>query len=80
MRKEKHTHRDSVNLALIRVVVVLVKGSFPERNGGLDRSAIFGTCSYRCQVFVEMVHGGYDGCNVWSATAGKKECRILKNL
>jgi hypothetical protein len=31
-------------------------------------------------VFVEMVHGGYDGCNVWSATAGKKECRILKNL
>jgi hypothetical protein len=65
---------------MIRAVVVPVKGFFAECNGSLDRSAIFGTYSYRCQVFVKMVHGGYDRCNVWRATTRKKEHCILENL
>ena len=56
----QHTHRDSIHLALICAVIVPVEGFLAERNGSLDCFAILGTGSYRCEVFVKMVHGRYD--------------------
>jgi hypothetical protein len=77
---EGRTHCNLISLALIHAVIVPVEGFFPECNGSLDHSAILGTCCYQSQVFIEIVHGRYDGHNIWHATVGEKKCCILKNL
>jgi hypothetical protein len=56
----QHTHHDSIYLALICAVIVPIESFLAKHNGNLNCSAILGTGSYQCEVFVKVVYGRYD--------------------
>ena len=74
-----HTHCNPKHLGVIGFVIVPVEGFFTNRKGCLNRQRVLVVDSRRGKMFVDVVHGWYDGADA-GRSSGKVQCRILKDL
>jgi len=73
------THRNPKHLGVIGFVVVPVEGFFANRKGCLNRQRVLVVDSSHGEMFVDVVHGRYDGADA-GCSSGKVKCRVLEDL
>ena len=64
---------------MISFVIVAVEGFFANCKGRLDRQRVLVVDSGCGEMFVNVVHGWYDG-GYAGCSSGKEQCRVLEDL
>ena len=62
--KKEPTHRDLINIRVVRFAVVAIKSFLSESKRSTDGLGKLDVPTRRCQVFVNVVHGWDDGADV----------------
>src|SRR5258708_20604150 len=61
-------------------VIIPVQSFLPDHNGSPDGRVILVAGGCQCQMFVEVIHGRDDRCNVRCAAMRKEQSSIFENL
>ena len=75
----KLTHHNSINLRMVRFVIILIQGLLSNSESSTDGLGVLEILRNGCQVFVDVVHGGNDSADVGCITQ-KKEGAMFENL